>query len=581
MAEGNDLELTSDVELQLRKLAIQNAIHYNGTADKKSILSKFLGSNPEWRTQVKKLMPKLDKIVAETNKLSLAQQQSELETLAPELLTLPKKGTERAAASLPELTNVPAEGGVVMRFAPGPSGPLHIGHSRAIVLNDEYVKRYGGKLIIRIEDTNPVKIDSDAYEMIIDDLDWFGVEYHEVVTQSDRFEIYYEHAEKLLELGQAYICECEPEAWRELKRHQKPCPDRALSQEEHLSRWQKMMEHGYKQGEASFVVKTDLNHPNPAVRDFVGLRIIDSPHPKTGDKYWLFPVYNYSCAIDDYLLNMTHILRGKDHLNNTHRQKYVYQHLGWPTPEFIHYGWVSIEDTILKTSLIREGIDQGQYSSWDDIRLGTLRALRKRGFQPGAFRKYWLDTGTKEVDIKFSWKTLYALNKDIVDKRANRYFFVWEPTKLIITDINELEGHAPLHPDEPERGMREVKLTKKEGGEGLEVMVVKDDLELLKLNDKFRLKDLANVQLTSENTVKYIGNDLALLKEGIKIIHWVSGDPSHTIPTRAYMPDNTLKSGLSESAIKNDVGNVVQFERLGFVKVELDATEILAWFAHR
>jgi glutamyl-tRNA synthetase len=581
MAEGNDQEVTDDIELQLRKFALQNAIQYNGTADKKSILSKFLGANPEWRTGIKTLMPKLEAVLAEINQMTIAQQRSELETLAPELVTPPEKTTARKQGVLPDLPNAPVEGGVVMRFAPGPSGPLHIGHSRAIVLNDEYVKRYGGKLIIRIEDTNPLKIDRDAYKMIIEDLDWFGVDYHEVVTQSDRFEVYYEYAEKILELGQAYICECNPEDWRELKRNQKPCPDRALPTEVQHSRWQKMMEHGYKQGEASFVVKTDLDHPNPAVRDFVGLRIIDSPHPKTGDKYWLYPAYNYSCAIDDHLLEMTHILRGKDHLNNTHRQKYVYQYLGWQTPEFIHYGWVSIDDTILKTSIIREGIDKGQYTNWDDIRLGTFRALRQRGIQPEAFRKYWLDTGTKEVDIKFSWKTLYALNKDIVDKAANRYFFVWEPIALAITDIDELEGHAPLHPDESERGVRDVKLTKAQGAEGIVVMVTQDDLDILKPGDKFRLKDLANVELTAANTAKYIGNDLALLKEGIKIIHWVSGDPNATLPAQVTMPDNERKKGFCEKAVTNDIGNVVQFERLGFVKVELIDNEIVAWFAHR
>jgi glutamyl-tRNA synthetase len=567
-----------DFRAQLRNFALQNAIQYDGKADKKSVLSKFLGAHPEWREKVKELMPELDNVLEEVNNLSIEAQQQDLSQVAPELLTQPEKTKNKG---LPEISNVPSEGGVVMRFAPGPSGPLHIGHSRAIVLNDEYVKRYGGKLIIRIEDTNPLKIDRDAYDMIIDDLDWLGVKYHDIVIQSDRFEIYYDHAKKLLESGQAYICECDPETWRELKRNQKPCPDRDLPQEVQLERWSKMLDHGYAQGEVSFVVKTDLNHPNPAVRDFVGLRVIDSPHPKTGDKYWLYPAYNYSCAIDDHLLEMTHILRGKDHLNNTHRQKYVYQYLGWATPEFIHYGWVSIEDTILKTSEIRDGIDKGQYSGWDDVRLGTFRALRKRGFEPDAIRKYWLEVGTKEVDIKFSWKTLFALNKDIVDERANRYFFVWDPVKLTITELTELEGHAPLHPDDTNRGERNVKLTRTREGDGLNVLVTAQDLSGVNIGDKFRLKDLANVQLIEDNALKYIGNDLALLKEGIKIIHWVSGDEQDTLACQVHMPDNTIRSGRCEPDVKNDAGNMVQFERLGFVKIEQEPEGITAWFAHK
>lgn len=568
----------ADFRTQLRNFALQNAIQYDGKADKKSVLSKFLGAHPEWRENIKEIMPELDNVLEEVNNLSLEAQQQDLSQVAPELLAQPVRSKEKG---LPELSNLPSEGGVVMRFAPGPSGPLHIGHSRAIVLNDEYVKRYSGKLIIRIEDTNPLKVDPDAYDMIIDDLDWMGVEYHDVVTQSERFEIYYDHAKKLLELDRAYICECDPETWRELKRNQKPCPDRDLPQNVQLERWSKMLDHGYAQGEVSFVIKTDLDHPNPAVRDFVGLRVIDSPHPKTGDKYWLYPAYNYSCAIDDHLLEMTHILRGKDHLNNTHRQKYVYQYLGWATPEFIHYGWVSIEDTILKTSEIRDGIGKGQYSDWDDVRLGTFRALRKRGFEPNAIREYWLEVGTKEVDIKFSWKTLFALNKDIVDERANRYFFVWDPVKLTITELDELEGHAPLHPDDTNRGERNVKLTSTREGDGLNVLVTTQDLSGVNIGDKFRLKDLANVQLIEDNTLKYIGNDLALLKEGIKIIHWVSGDEQDTLACQVHMSDNTIRSGRCESDVKNDIGNMVQFERLGFVKIEQEPDGIMAWFAHK
>jgi glutamyl-tRNA synthetase len=569
-----------DVKLKLRKLALQNAVQYDGKADKKSVLSKFLGANPEWRKNVKNLMGELDRILEEVNDLTLEGQKQELSQVAPELLAQPEKGREKYEG-LPDIQNVPVKGGVVMRFAPGPSGPLHIGHSRAIVLNDEYVKKYGGKLIIRIEDTNPMKIDPEAYDMILDDLDWLGVDYHEVVTQSDRFEIYYDHAKKLLELNAAYICECEPETWRELKRNQQPCPDRDLPQDVQMDRWSKMLEHGYAQGKVSLVIKTDLHHPNPAVRDFVGLRVIDSPHPKTGDKYWLYPAYNYSCAVDDHLLEMTHILRGKDHLNNTHRQKYVYQYLGWAIPEFIHYGWVSIDNTILKTSEIRESIEKGQYSGWDDVRLGTFQALRRRGFEPAAIREYWMDVGIKEVDIKFSWKTLCALNKDIVDKLANRYFFVWDPVKLTITGIDELEGHAPLHPDRTDKGIRKVKLTCDHGEKGIVVMISNQDRQDLKINDDVRLKDLANFRLIDENKLKYIGNDLSLLKKGIKIIQWVSGNEEDTLPCEVLVPDNANLEGRCERAVENDIGNIVQFERLGFVKIEQEQNGIKAWFAHK
>jgi glutamyl-tRNA synthetase len=423
-------------------------------------------------------MKVIENVVAEINNLTLAEQKNLLESEAPELL---EKKSERKAL-LPDLPDV--KGQVVMRFAPGPSGSLHIGHTRAAILNDEYVKRYGGKYIIRLEDTNPAKIDIDAYDSIKEDLKWLGIQYHNLSIQSDRFEIYYEHAKNLLSQGKAYICECDVEDWRSAKIKMSPCPHRDLDVETQLDRWEKMLGGFYDEGQASFIIKTDLEHPNPAVRDFVGARIVKTPHPRTEDRYLVYPLYNFSVAVDDHLMDMTHVLRGKDHLNNTHRQEYVYDHLGWEKPVFVHYGLVQMEDITLKTTVIKEGIAKGEFSGWDDVRLATLKTLAKRGIQPGAIRNYWRDVGIKEVDIKFSWDNLYAYNKDIVDPEANRYFFVWGPEPLVIKGVNNLEGHAPLHPDHPERGIRKSTLT---GKDGITIFITNDDLNRIKTNEKLRL----------------------------------------------------------------------------------------------
>ncbi len=474
---------------------------------------------------------------------------------------------------LPNLPNVEKE--VVMRFAPGPSGPLHIGHTRAAILNDEYVKRYGGKYYLRLEDTNPLNIDPEAYDSIIEDLKWLGVEYHEVVEQSSRFEIYYDHAKKLIEKGLAYICKCDVEEWRSAKLIKKPCPHRDLVVEEQLEMWEKMLNGEYEEHEASFVVKTDLNHPNPAVRDFVGLRIVKKPHPKTGEKYSVYPLYNFSVAIDDHLMGMTHVLRGKDHLNNTYRQEFIFDHFNWKKPAYVHYGLVQIVDTTLKTTLIKEGIKKGEFSGWDDIRLATLKALAKRGIQAEAIRRYWIEVGIKEVDIKFSWDNLYAFNKDIVDDEANRYFFVWDPRELTIKGKERLEGHAPLHPDHPERGMRKIVL---QGKEGITIYVSENDIAKIEAGEKIRLKDLCNIKLISKEEADYIGDDLSILKEGAIIIHWVGKD---SIPTKLYMPDGSVREGLSERIFEKDLGKVVQFERLGFVRVEKKENEYRAYFLHK
>jgi glutamyl-tRNA synthetase len=331
----------------------------------------------------------------------------------------------------------------------------------------------------------------------------------------------------------------------------------------------------YEEQKASYIVKTDLNHPNPAVRDFVGFRIVKTPHPKTGDKYLVYPLYNFSVAIDDHLMGMTHVLRGKDHLNNTYRQEYVFDHFGWEKPTYVHYGLVQIVDTTLKTTLISQGIKNGEYSGWDDIRLATLKALARRGITPEAIRRYWIEVGIKEVDIKFSWDNLYAYNKDVVDDLANRYFFVYRPKRLTIRGIDRLEGHAPYHPDKPEKGARKVQLS---GENGISILVSEDDISGMEKDQKIRLKDLCNVKLISSDEAEYLGNDLSIIKEGAKIIHWVAED---SVPTKLYMPDGAVKEGYCEEVLSQDLGNVVQFERMGFVKIQKQGKGYLAYYAHR
>lgn len=552
-----------------RKYALQNAVLHDGKADSGAVIGKVIASDPAFKSKIKEIIPTIRSICDDVNGLSKEEQGKLLREIAPELL-VKREIKKSELADLPGVSDK-----VVMRFAPGPSGPLHIGHTRAAILNNEYVQRYGGRYIIRLEDTNPNKIDPEAYESIIEDLKWLEISDFEVAIQSDRFEIYYNHAWKLLEMGRAYVCTCDVEDWRSAKLKKKSCPHRDKDPASQLELWDRMLAGGFGEGEASYVVKTDIDHPNPAVRDFVGFRIVKDPHPRTKDRYLVYPLYNYSVAIDDHLMGMTHVLRGKDHLNNTYRQAYVFDHFGWKKPTYVHYGLVQIVDTTLKTTLISEGIKEGEYSGWDDIRLATLKALARRGITPEAIRKYWIDVGIKEVDIKFSWDNLYAYNKDVVDDSANRYFFVWSPKRLTIRGIGDLEGHAPLHPDHPDRGIRKVQLS----GDGMvNVLVTEDDLSKVRIDQKVRLKDLCNVKMISENEADYIGDDISILKEGAKIIHWVSED---SVSTKLFLPNGSVKEGYSENILDSDMGKVVQFERLGFVKIDRNDEGHMAYFAHR
>lgn len=547
--------MSEPIEDTIRKLALQNAVQFKGKANPKAIVGKVLGAYPEYRKDVKGITEVINGIVADVNAMAPEAQRKELESIDPSLLVKEKKVR---TYELPDLENA-EKGKTVMRIAPGPSGPLHIGHTRVSVLNDEYTKRYDGKLILRFEDTNPEKIDPEAYDTIPEDLDWLGVKTDQTFIQSDRFEIYYDITKKLIEQGHAYVCTCDAEKWRSLKEQKTACPCRELPVNEQLERYDKMMEGAPGFEDAIAVVKTDIAHPNPAIRDFVALRAVDTPHPRTGDKYRMYPMMNLAVAVDDHDMGMTHVIRGKDHLNNTLRQKYIFDYFGWKQPEYIHYGLVHIPDTVLKTSLIKESIRKGEYTGWDDVRTGTVRALARRGIRPEAIRRYWMESGIKSVEITFSWDGLYSMNRDIIDPISDRYFFVQDPVRYDIEGAAEIKGKAPLLPDDPSKGYREYDLK-----DPFTVFISEKDSSAFAKDKKIRLKDLCN--LSYSTPAQYAGNDVADVRGGkMRAVQWVS---RKSVPCEVLMTDGTVAKGLVEDAILNEKSDTVQFERFGFVRIE-------------
>ena len=558
--------MSDSIEETARKYALQNAVQFKGKANPKAVAGKILAEFPEWRSRSAEAREIVDAVVSEINAMAPETQVSALQEADPSLLA--KKEKKERTYELPALEG--AEDGVVMRIAPGPSGPLHIGHTRVSVLNDEYVKRYGGKLICRFEDTNPEKIDPDAYDMIPEDMEWLGVKVTDTYIQSDRFETYYDITRTLIEQGNAYVCLCDADDWRQKKERMQACPCRDLPVNEQMERYDRFMAGEYEDGKAVVVVKTAIDHPNPAVRDFVALRLVRHPHPRVGTKYIAYPMMNLSVAIDDHLMGMTHVIRGKDHLNNTYRQEYIYGYMGWSKPRFYHYGLVNIPDTELKTSLIRAKIKEGAYTGWDDVRTGTVRALRRRGIRPEAIRRYWIESGMKAVDIQFSWDNLYGMNRDIIDPVSDRYFFVQDPVRYDIDGVDVIEGKAPLHPDHPERGDRVYRL---DGPKT--VFVSEKDSRMFSEAGRVRLKDLCNIDYGMP--ASYAGNDVSVLRQGVKAVQWVGRD---NVPARILMPDGSVAEGYCETAVM-DAGDEVQFERFGFVRIESRENGITGVFSHR
>ena len=559
----SDTNIRDDIYL----FALQNAVKHKSVPKAGAILGSVMGAHPELRPQAKEINAMLPEILAEVEAMSVEEREAKLTALSPEMMEKMHEKKERVH-ELPELPE--AGNGVVMRFAPNPSGPLHLGHARASVLNDYYVKKYGGKFYYRVEDTDPKRVDPEAYDMVMEDLKWLGIGITDVVYQSDRFQIYYDLARELIKLGGAYMCTCDNDEFREKKLKKQPCPCRDLSVEENLRRFDDMLAGKYQEGEITMRVKTDIAHPDPAVRDFAAMRVLTSvKHPRRPEIF-VYPLMNFSVAVDDHLLGMTHVIRGKDHIANTRRQEYIYRYFGWKMPHFYHYGRMSIAGLELSTSGMRKGISEGLYTGWDDIHLGTLCALARRGIQPEAVRAAVVDIGMGDTDISFSWENLFAQNKAIIDAEADRYFFVPDAVPVTVANAPAMEAHAPIYPNHPERGERVLSFTGS-------VLLPRSEIETGRM---LRLKDLFNIRITGEGSAEYAGDSLAEARAAkAPIVQWLPTDAG--VPCLLLTPEGTSE-GYCEVAVLNYDQKIVQFERVGFARIDsVKDGHVTAYFTHR
>lgn len=555
----------NDLEKIVFKYALLNAAKHKGSANPGAVIGSIMANEEELRSKAKEIGPLAGKIVAQVNALSAEEQASEMKKYGVEVEEKKPKAKEVGLQELPGTHE-----NIVLRFAPNPSGPLHIGHSRAAVPNAEYVKRHNGKLILRIEDTDPKRVFEPAYEMIPEDLAWLGINPDEIIYQSDRFEIYYDYARQLIEKGAAYMCTCDGATFKELKDNCKPCPCRDNSVEENLALWEKF--DTMQAGEAVLRVKTDINHKNPAIRDWVAMRLVDEEHPRMGTKYRIYPMMNFSVSVDDHLMGMTHVLRGKDHLANSEKQKYLYDHMEWDLPEFIHYGRLKMEDIALSTSKAMAGIEDGTYSGWDDPRLGTLRAIARRGIDSRTIYNLITEIGVKMADSAISWKKIYGLNRNFVEPIANRYFFCEEPVEVSVNgyEDGDVTIERPLHADHMDRGNR---LLSFDGSAYIAKADYADGL--------FRLMDAVNVEIAGED-VNYHSTSFEEARDvKARIIQWVP--TKENVNVKIVMDDASVKTGLGEIALNDlEVGDIVQFERVGFARLdEIKDDELVFYYAHK
>ncbi|MEK6852390.1 MAG: glutamate--tRNA ligase family protein, partial [Nanoarchaeota archaeon] len=340
----------------------------------------------------------------------------------------------------------------------------------------------------------------------------------------------------------------------------KPCPCREISNEENLNRWKLMHSlRGYKTGQAVIRVRTDLKLRNPALRDWPAFRITTSKHPRVGKKYKVWPLMNFAVAVDDHAQGVTHVIRGKDHIVNTERQLFIYKYMAWKAPEFIHVGRINFKNMKLSASETREAIESGHYEGWYDIRLPFIQALRRRGIQRDAFVKYAISVGLSKVDktVEYSefMQTIYSYNKEIVEPKANRYFFVADPVKISVENAPKMKAELELHPS-VSRGKRKFTTTG-------EFYISKEDFNTIQERRIYRLMNLFNFSQEG-GKFKFHSRELDP-KLQARLIHWLPTDEKQIAKAKVLLPDAKFVSGFCEIGIKKlNKGQVVQFERFGF-----------------
>ncbi len=561
-----------DIENTIRMHALNNAVKYNGKANPKSIIGMVIKEHPEAKDDMESISALISQVVGEVNSMPLEAQISALKELAP-------KGVETKREKKEGLKDLPGakHTKVVTRFAPSPSGPMHIGHCYPLSLNYEYSKKYDGKFLMRIEDTNPSNIDPDAYEMIKDEASWLCENnVSEFIIQSDRLDMYYSYCERLIGEGFIYICTCDPESFRDLTAKMEACPCRELDAKENLKRW-KMMFTSYKQGDAVARFKTDIRHKNPAMRDFPVFRINEEKHPRKGNEFRVWPLMNFSVSIDDYDTGVTHTLRAKEHLDNAKKQEFIHNALGVPTPKAVSVGRINFKDLEVSCSKTKEKIRAGMFSGWDDIRLPFVSSLRRRGYQPEALRKYAVSVGVtmndKTVSEKEFFKTINFFNKEIIEPIADRFFFIPDPVSVEVVGAPDQEIELDLHPDR-KKGGRKFSTNER-------FLVSQEDMDSLEEKEICRFMDCLNFRKEG-NTCEFDSTDYKKYKEhGKKIIHWLP-DSGSLVDVEVMMPDGSTVRGKGEEGMKSlKPGDIVQLERFGFARLDDIDDRYIFWFAHK
>lgn len=571
------MPLDEETEKIVKIIALRNSVEHGGKAQLDAVVSKILGSRPDLRRSVKEVMPDIKSLVQYVNSLSVEEQKSLLEELSPGQI-------QKKQASLPAVHPLPPlkdaiQGKVITRFPPEPNGYPHIGHAKAAIIDEEYARMYGGKLILRFDDTNPLKEKLEYYDAIREGLEWLGVKPDIEKNTSDDIEVLHSYGRKLVELDGAFVCTCKQERMHDLRAKGLPCECRAeLSIA--IERVGKFFDGLYEQNQATIRFKGDMADQNTAMRDPTLFRILEGSHPRLGDRVRVWPTYDFAAPVEDSLDGVTHAMRTKEYELRNELYFEILERLGLRKPAMIEFSRLEFEGIPVSKRKIRPLIDNGTIQSWDDPRLPTLKSFKRRGFVPAAIRKFVLSLGITLAETKPPFEALEAFNRKIIDPVSPRLFFAKNPVSVHIMGARETSLVLKNHPTDTALGTRQVSA-------GDSVYISGEDAVSLKVGDEIRLMEYCNIRILSADSAQ-ISAELADdgIKQSMKKIQWVAKNDivkyKILIPKELYIGDeyNTnsldVAQGFAESfasRLKPDTS--VQFVRFGFCRIDDAGTAIL------
>ena len=506
---------------------------------------------------------------------------------------------------------------ILTRFPPEPNGYLHIGHAKSICLNFGLAKKYGGKTNIRFDDTNPTKEDVEYVDSIKQDVKWLGFEWANEFYASDYFEQLYVWAQELIKKGLAYVDDQSQEEIRATRGTvNQPginSPYRDRSVEENLKLFEEMRQGKYKEGEKVLRAKIDMAHPNMMFRDPLMYRINYSHHHRTGDKWCIYPMYDYAHGQSDSIEGITHSICTLEF--DVHRPLYdwfIEKLEIFPSHQY-EFARLNLTYTVMSKRKLLELVKNNYVRGWDDPRMPTICGIRRRGYTPESIRLFAEKVGVAKRDNTIDLSLLEWCVREDLNKRSNRYMTVLDPVKLVITNWEDgkiEEFQAPLNPADPDGPKRTVKF-------GKELYIERDDFMEEPPKKYFRLKPGGEVRMKytyiikCEEVVKDENGNIVEIRctydptskpgagewRSVKgTIHWVACSEAKEVEVRLVdrlftepfmdaIPEGTdykdylnpdsmnIITGYAEPALLEDnSGIAVQFERLGYFVKDQDST---------